>query len=461
MRGLRGFVAVVVCAVTGVLLFAPPALSAGTWSATGSMVTPRFAQTATLLPNGKVLVAGGGDLALPNPVLASAELYDPVSGMWSATGSMVHPRQGHTATLLSNGKVLVAGGDDGTNVLGSAELYDPATGTWSATGNLNTVRISHTATLLPNGMDRKVLVAGGNDGSNLLATAELYNPATGTWTPTGPMHTARQFQAAVLLPSPSGKVLVAGGNGLNGFLASAELYNPATGTWSATGSMHAVRAFHTATVLESAKVLVAGGADGGLVLASAELFDPATGSWSATGSLHTARESHTATLLPNHGGTVLVAGGFNRAVPSGIDVASTEVYQPTTGAWVTQGSLNTARDSHTATFLPNSGKVLVAGGTTGPPFVSLASAELFSSPTALELAPSLVAASTGLGPGKALANKAAAIQAAVNAGQTAHACTRVKDYLALVQAQSGKKLTTEQANQLTTQASELAVILGC
>jgi len=457
MRALRRFVVVVACAMVGVLLLAPPALAAGTWTATGSLTTTRIDHTATLLSNGKVLVAGGFVGTLPNPVLASAELYDPATGAWSATGSMVHPRHLHTATLLHDGRVLVAGGagPDG-NQQQSSELYDPAKGTWTATGNLNFARQDHTATLLPNGMDRKVLVAGGSGPSGLLASAELYDPATGRWTVTGSMHTARQDQAATLLAT--GKVLVAGGVGPTpGLLASAELFDPATGTWSATGSLNTARIGHTATVLEGGNVLVAGGSDGSNILASAELYNPATGAWSATGSLNTARAFHTATLLPNHGGQVLVAGGFGGQ--QAFALASAEAYLPKTGTWTRQGSMITGRNSHTATFLPD-GRVLVAGGTDSNNHL-LTSAELFSSPTALELAPPLVGASTGVGPGKALANKASAIQAAVNAGQTAHACTRIKDYLALVKAHTGKKLDPQQANDLTTQATDLATELRC
>ena len=162
--------------------------------------------TATLLPNGKVLVAGGYD---GNSVaLASAELYDPASGTWTATGSLATARDGHTATLLPNGKVLVAGGLDSSQVaFASAELYDPASGTWTATGSLATARYIHTATLLPNG---KVLVAGGLTAAALLASAELYDPASGTWTATGSLATARYSHTATLLPN--GKVLVAGGS---------------------------------------------------------------------------------------------------------------------------------------------------------------------------------------------------------------------------------------------------------
>ena len=169
----------------GLVLVQPCAGQSGTWTATGSLATARDDHTATLLPNGKVLVAGGYD---GSGTLASAELYDPASGTWTATGSLATARYRHTATLLPNGKVLVAGGSDNSGALASAELYDPASGTWTATGSLATARDCHTATLLPNG---KVLVAGGFDGSGSLASAELYDPASGTWTATGSLATAR------------------------------------------------------------------------------------------------------------------------------------------------------------------------------------------------------------------------------------------------------------------------------
>jgi hypothetical protein len=463
MRTARGFVTVVVCATAGALLLAPAALAAPTWTATGSMNTLRVGHTQTLLPtSGKVLVAGGVALGggLPNPRLASAELYDPTTGTWTTIPPMHTVRENHTATLLGNGKVLVAGGMGATDILASAELYDPETGTWTTAPSMHTARDGHTATLLGNG---KVLVAGGNGatGANL-ASAELYDPDTGVWSATESMNTGRSEHTATLA---NGKVLVAGGNGAGlDALASAELYDPAFG-WRETGSMNTPRLFHTATLLQSEQVLVAGGygSFAGPVLASAERYDPASGTWSATGSMNTARAFHTTTLLLNQPrGKVLVAGGFG-GLQGVFALASAEIYQPGSATFTAGPSLNTGRNSHTATFLPESGQVLVAGGVGGvlTSSFALASAELFSAPTAFELAPSLVAASMGIGPGKALANKATAIQTAVNAGQTARACRHINGYLALVKAQTGKKLSTAQATQLTTAATDLADELGC
>ncbi len=354
-----------------------------TWSATStpntsnpsspsvtSMNAARENATATLLPGGQVLVAGGFTVVgSTGVVLSSAELYNPATGTWSSTGSLNTARDFATATLLPNGQVLVAGGQ-GSNgaALSSAELYNPATGAWSSTGSLNSARYDATATLLPNG---QVLVAGGA-GNGIQSSAELYNPVAGTWSITGSLHTARFTATATMLAN--GQVLVAGGDGSNGPLASAELYNPATGTWSITGSLNTAHENATATLLASGQVLVVGD---DFISSDAELYNPATGAWATTGSLNTPREFETATLLPN--GQVLVTGGDNS---SGI-LSSSELYNPATGTWTTSGSLNTAREATTATLLAN-GQVLIAGGF-GSSGV-LASSELFEAATLRSIA---------------------------------------------------------------------------
>jgi hypothetical protein len=221
----------------------------------------------------------------------------------------------HTATLLGNGKVLVAGGISGGGILSSADLYDPTTNTWSFAAPMSAARWEHTATLLGNG---KVLVAGGDNDITYLASAELYDPATDTWSPAAPMSTARVSPTATLLGN--GQVLVAGGSG---HLSSAELYDPASNSWSTAGSMSAARWEHTATLLGNGKVLVAGG-DNVTYLASAELYDPGSNSWSPAGTMSAARAYHTATLLGN--GEVLVAGGANDTYPYAL--SSAELYVP-------------------------------------------------------------------------------------------------------------------------------------
>ncbi|NMO20668.1 kelch-like protein [Pyxidicoccus fallax] len=341
----------------------------GSWEPTGSMTQTRHDHTATLLTDGTVLVSGGvvdDDIWEPGGDVAykTAEVYDPVTGTWSVTGSMAEGRANHTATRLPDGRVLVVGGS--SDHLPTAELYDPATGTWSATGSMAEHREEHTATRLPDG---RVLIVGGWSGSGHLATAEVYDPATGTFSPTGSMAAPREEHTATLLPD--GKVLVVGGWSGSGHLVTAEVYDPATGTFSPTGSMAEPREAHTATLLLNGKVLVAGGALG--QLPTAELYDPATGTFSPTGSMAEGHDSHTATLLPD--GRVLVAGGFGDMLYGAHELA--EVYDPASGTWSSAGAMATRRGSHTAVLLLN-GKVLVAGGYTPDGNYQYAEAELYT-----------------------------------------------------------------------------------
>jgi N-acetylneuraminic acid mutarotase len=355
----------------GLVMVQPCAGDPFVFEYTGNLGTARFSHTATLLPNGKVLVAGGR--GTNSDVLASAELYDPASGSWTITGSLATGRSGHSATLLSDGKVLVTGGYNGSSILPSAELYDATSGTWTTTGSLGAARSDHTATLLPNG---KVLVAGGYLNGDI-ASAELYDPTSGTWMTIGSLATARDAHTATLLPN--GEVLVAGGyNDNNGYLASAELYDPASGTWTVTGNLVNARGHHTSTLLPNGNVLLTGGVGtGGALLKSAELYDPTTGSWTATGSLATTRQQHTATMLPN--GKVMVTGGDYML--SRFFSPSAELYDPATGMWSFTGSPLSVRQNHTATMLSN-GEVLVAGGLDGT-HTTLASAEVYEIPETL------------------------------------------------------------------------------
>ena len=246
------------------------------------MQISRQTAAAVLLGNGKVLAAGGfGN----GNFLSSAELSDPAAGQWTFTGSMHDLRWGSAAVLLPDGKVLVAGGADNVSSFQSAvrtaELYDPANGNWTVIGPMNQERHSFTLTLLPNG---KVLAAGGAGTNGAVASADEFDPATGVWTPTGSLQTPRSSHTATLLPN--GKVLVAGGadlvldqtgaNPVDSVLASAELFDPATGQWTLTGSMAQPRQTHTATLMPGGKVLVAGGESyfRGVFPTSAELYNP-------------------------------------------------------------------------------------------------------------------------------------------------------------------------------------------
>jgi hypothetical protein len=320
------------------------------------MLTAHAFHTSTLLRDGRVLVAGGViNDRLDGQVSASVELYDPSSGAWTATAEMMSPRWGHTATLLPNGTVLVAGSYiNSADPLALAELYDPVSGRWTATANMTSGRGGHTATLLPDG---KVLLVGGGAEDTLLeggprsSTAELYDPATGVWTATGSMTEARKGFTATLLPD--GRVLVAGGDA--DFVA-ADLYDPRSGTWTATGSMAEGRFGHTATLLADGTVLVAGGcacSDPG-ALATAELYDPNSGRWTSTGTMSTTRIFHTATLLAD--GTVLtVNDGL-----SGDRPASAELYDARGGNWSITARPARTRYGYTATLL-SSGTVLLVG----------------------------------------------------------------------------------------------------
>jgi WD40 repeat protein len=366
------------------LYFSPPMVSPGMWTLTGSLTNALYLHTATLLPNGKVLVVGGADYS--GNVFAAAQLYDSTNGTWTGTNAMAKARYAHTATLLANGKVLVAGGTTNqydptsASLVQPAELFNPTNDTWATTGPLNFPRFFHTATLLANG---KVLVTGGMSSNSypitILNSSELYDPATGSWTITGPLHEARYNHTATLLPS--GKVLVTGGQVTNVFLVtgSAELYDPVTGTWTATGSMPYPLANHTATWLPKGKLLVAGGdidegSIGGIGLVPvpfAELYDPATELWTTTTSMHFVHDYHTATLLAN--GLVLIAGGGSNF---GSTTNCAELYEPFSQMWTTAATMNAPRQHHTATLLPN-GRVLAAGGSGNSGL--LASAELYNS----------------------------------------------------------------------------------
>lgn len=331
----------------------------GTFRPTAVLDPARQYHMAALLRDGRVLVTGGqGDSGIG--VLFDAQIFDPQTAKWLSVGRMASPRSSGTATALTDGRVLVAGGELITpsgfvELLSSSEIFDPNSGTWSPGGTLSVARILHTATLLNDG---RVLLAGGEDTrGNALASAELYDPSDGIFHRTGEMISAVYRHQATLLPS--GKVLITGGIDITGYATNnAEVYDPGTGKFHVVGKMTTVRKDHTATLLLNGQVLVAGGEDNwGHALNSGELYNPANETFHALASrMQDGHESHTATLLTN--GKVLIAGGEDGI--NGV-TAEAELYDPSTETFTRTGAMGNAREHFTATRL-NDGEVLVAGG---------------------------------------------------------------------------------------------------
>jgi large repetitive protein len=385
----------------GLSLYASTAVgqTAGTFAATGSMTTARIGHTATLLVDGRVLIAGGGS--------AMVELYDPSTGSFTAIGSMTASEGVGSATLLPDGRVLLI-------ETKGAELYDPSTGTFSATGNMIEVQNGYTATLLTNG---KVLVTGGTNGQSdccaNVANPELYDPLTQMFSLAGPYaDTGAPTVGATYGAGTSGLVsvpasLLPGGKVLISSESAAELYDPLRNAFGLTGSMTAPYLFlgptkptsiygRAATLLPNGKVLVTGGApaffDTGDLqnLNRAELYDPSRGTFTATGNMALIRYSHASTLLPD--GTVLITGGIVDNFLGTNPMA--ELYNPVTGAFLVAGNMKSGRSNHQATLL-NDGRVLITGGSFSNAYQNEqlhASAELYT-PSVLVPAPALLSLS--------------------------------------------------------------------
>jgi len=321
------------------------------FSSTGGMSTSRRQHTATLLPDGKVLITGGHDGMYG---LSSAEIYNPADGTFTFTaGSMHDSRYGHTATLLSNTTVLITGGRnfDGYE-LSTAETYDIGTGTFTeTTGTMNVARYGHTATLMAGG--GIVLICGGHNGETVSNSAEVYDSATRTFSLlSSTLTTRRQFHTATLLSN--GGVLIAGGDDGSGtVISSAEIYDTIDSVFVATGSMTVARSSHTATRIGDYSVLITGGNSGSGYASSADIFNQTTGTFVSTAPMNTSRAYHTATLLSD--GSVQIVGGGNK---SGFH-SSAEIYSA--GSFTNTGTMYAARGYHTATLLSDA-KVLITGG---------------------------------------------------------------------------------------------------
>jgi WD40 repeat protein len=353
---------------------ADPEASSGSFSAAGALPEERNGATAILLSDGRVLVVGGSVGADLPP--ASAFVWEPVARAFAPAGSLSEPRHDPTSTLLSDGRVLVVGGltgfEDGQSDVAPAEIWDPATGAFSSAASLADGRFAHTSTLLPDG---RVLVVGGislsGDGRPVTyASAELWEPATGAFSPAGSLLEGRYGHTSTLLPD--GRVLILGGVAFDAgsldFRASAEMWEPDSESFGSVASLPRTLIGHTATLLPDGRVLVVGGVtDGGAALNDAAfLWEPKTEDFSPGGSLAVGRQTHTATLLPD--GRVLVVGGDDGS--GSLDGA--ELWDPDTGSFHAAGSLAVGRSGHAATLLPD-GQVLVVAGYADGAF--LASAE--------------------------------------------------------------------------------------
>ncbi len=345
-----------------------------------NMSTPRADHAAVALKDGRVLICGGTKNLNVGSVQSSAEIYDPAQHKFFPTGSMTTPRMGQTATLLDDGRVLIVGGVRNLGfraMLKSAEIYDPETGSFTATAPMSVAREGHTATLLRDG---RVLVAGGSDnGIHTLESAEIYDPKTARWAKTGSMTVPRVAHVAVLLND--GRVLIAGGGRggrPGGYIAyqNAELFDPRTGKFSAIAAqMKSDRVGPAAVLLKTGRVLIVGGKSGKILtgagprtrdlawftpLDTAEIFDPETSEFYAASPMRVPHYLPTATLLSD--GDVLVVGGWQMRgnVISGMYDAE-EFSSGAPGFFSSVGPLSVARLENTATLLPD-GRVLVAGG---------------------------------------------------------------------------------------------------
>lgn len=345
-----GFAVGAIAVRTAVRTDAPAVSRAGSLVSAAPMHEPRSGHSATLLPDGKVLIAGG--MRRNQDFYRSAELFDPAKGKFEATGEMAVARVGLAASLLPSGKVLIAGGWVGHGCTDSAELYDPATGKFTVISKMTTRRGRPSATLLANG---DILIAGGadHDTPGGIVSAEIFHASTLTFEPVESMHQARIAHTATLLGD--GRVLIAGGRGDSGVTASAELFDPKTKRFTETGSLIIARYKHTAGVLPDGKVLIAGGSDNRDwtgALSSAELYDPRTGKFTATSPLNDSRFKLPDEAAQLASGQLLISGGSKKV----------ELYDPRSGKFsAAAGELTDAWHYMSETRLSD-GSVLLAGG---------------------------------------------------------------------------------------------------
>jgi hypothetical protein len=345
------------------MLLTPLARAGGQFLPTGDMGAPRALYGVATLQDGHVLFVGG--MADFGVILAEAEMYDPASDGFVPAGTALVARMRPSAITLQDGRVLVAGGRGGPEgvALETAEIFDPVATTFTATGSMSEPHYEPSAALLDDG---RVLIAGGYAGRDPIATADLYDPATGQFSPTGSLNVAR-IQSTGVTRLADGRILIVGGSGVDGArLASAEIYDPASGQFSLAGDMPEGRVAHALVTLADGRVLVVGGSgeegpNGFPVYnPTALLYDPASATFTPTGDLAHLRDMAAAALLPD--GRVLVAGGSRlEGNPGSVTVPMAEIYDPASGTFGDAGEMLVPRyDPHPVTLAD--GSILLAGG---------------------------------------------------------------------------------------------------
>jgi len=346
------------------------------------MVKERARHTAVLLTDGRVLVVGGED-ANGEP-LDSTEIYDPSVREWSLSSTLLEPRSDHTSVVLHDGRVLIIGGTGrGDKDLATVEVYDPSCEQWSAAAKLIEPRYRHASSLLADG---RVIVTGNYlwPDDVVLDSVEVYDPVTNIWTYLANMNEERRDHTATLLEN--GKVLVSGGETCEGLgvckrnndrnpTRLSELYDPATDSWSESSSMPTRISDHASVLLNDGRVLITGGIDiAGYTSFSTQIYDSEKDSWSSARDMPTPRYLHAAVTLQD--GMVLVVGGSS-ACKDGVVVNPEEVYDPFMDTWNSAGYMGASRRLHTVVLLRD-GSVLVAGGYDSCSGEVLRSVEIYS-----------------------------------------------------------------------------------
>jgi len=332
------------------------------WTPAAPMNVARSFSAFATLPNGSLLVAGGFAGAVANPIISSAELYNPATNKWTMTAPMHMERAGALAATLNNGYVLVTGGlGSSGGALTSCELYNPSTKTWTMTGNMSQARYDHQIVPLNDG---RVFVVGGDFGGTENNVTETYNPSSGTWTTDAPQPLSRADMIAVKLPN--GNVLVAGGHTSKVETLLSEIYDPVANNWTQTGPLNTPHGDAGGVVLQNGSVLIVGGyttyndADNTIqYLYTSEIFNVTSGSWKMTGDMNLPRGEIGLNIVMLNHGQVLVPGG-NYQPEKG--QSSSELYNPASGTWAMAGNMSVPHGEGAMSVLLSTGKALAFGG---------------------------------------------------------------------------------------------------